>query len=120
MATAAQLRLNQGTDETIDLDPIWRNGQRYDLTTVTLTAYIKPASDTPDDDPSVKVITQTAGPNGVINVTDAANGVAEMIVDGSVIPEPGTLAWRLDAADQTGAVGRVTYGPVYVEADGSD
>src|ERR1700744_1519673 len=113
MATAAQLRLDQGDQAIIDFDPIWLRGVPYDLTTITLKAYIKPTAATPDDDPSVVVITQIPGPNGVITVSDAVSGVASLTINGTVLAEPGTLAWRLDATDQSGAVGRVAYGPIY-------
>jgi hypothetical protein len=120
MATAAQLRLDQGEQAIVDFEPIWLQGSPYDLTTVTLTAYIKPTATTPDDDPSVVVITQTAGADGVITIADAASGIASLTIAGTVLAEPGTLAWRLDATDESGAVGRIAYGPIYVEADGDD
>jgi hypothetical protein len=116
MATAVRLRLPQGVPAIIDLDPVWLGSAVYDLTSVTLTAYVKPSAATPDSDPSVAVITGTAGPNGVIVITDPANGLATLTIAGSVIPVPGTLFWHLDATDGTGATGTVAYGPLYVEA----
>lgn len=115
MATAVQLRLPQGKDAVIDLEPVWRGNAVYDLTDVTLTAWIKPSADVPDDDPGVAVITAVAGANGVITVTDAVNGLATLTISGSVISSPGTLFWHVDAADETGSSGTVAYGPVYVE-----
>ena len=118
MATAAQLRLPEGRDAAVDFDPIWLGRAPYDLTSVTLVAYVKPSEAVDDDDPSVAVITETAGPNGVITVTDAAGGLATLTIDGSVIPVPGTLFWHLDVTDGTGATGTIAYGPCYVEATG--
>ena len=118
MATAAQLRLPEASQATVDLDPIWLGRSVYNLTIVALTAYIKPSEAVDDDDPSVAVITETAGPNGVITVTDPAGGVATLTINGSVIPEPGTLFWHLDGTDGTGATGTIAYGPIYVEATG--
>lgn len=118
MATAAQLRLPEGKQAKVDFDPIWVGRSVYDLTSVTLTAYIKPSESVPDDDPSVAVITTTPGPNGAITVTDAAGGLATLTIDGSVIPVPGVKFWHLDATDGTGATGTIAYGPVYVEATG--
>ena len=40
MATAAQLRLPEGRDATIDFDPVWLGRAPYDLTSVTLVAYL--------------------------------------------------------------------------------
>jgi hypothetical protein len=116
MATAAQLRLPEGKQATVDFDPIWVGSSIYDLTSVLLTAYVKASEAVPDSDPSVAVITATPGPNGAITVTDAAGGLATLTIDGSVIPVPATLFWHLDATDGTGATGTVAYGPVYVEA----
>lgn len=118
MATAAQLRLPEGKQAKVDFDPVWAGRSVYDLTSVTLTAYIKPSDATPDDDPATAVITETPGPNGVITVTGATAGLATLTIHGSVIPVPGTLFWHLDATDGTGATGTVAYGPVYVEATG--
>jgi len=112
------LRLDQGCQAVIDFDPVRLGNSPWNLTSVTLTAYVKPSAATPDDDPSVAVITATPGPNGVITVTDAAAGLATLTIDGSVIPSPGTLFWHLDATDLTGATGTIAYGPVYVEATG--
>ncbi len=89
MATAAQLRLPEGQDATVDFDPIWLGRAPYDLTSVTLVAYVKPSEAVDDDDPSVAVITETAGPNGVITVTDAAGGLATLTIDGSRDPRAG-------------------------------
>lgn len=118
MATAAQLRLAEGKDAVVDFDPVWIGQSVYDLTSVTLTAYVKASAAVPDDDPSTHVITTTPGPNGVITVTDAPAGLATLTIDGSVIPVPGTLFWHLDARDGTGATGTIAYGPVYIEATG--
>jgi hypothetical protein len=118
MATAAQLRLSEGEDATVDFDPVWIGQSVYDLTSVTLVAHIKPSAAVDDSDPSVAVITETSGPNGVITVTDAAGGLATLTISGSVIPVPATLFWHLDATDGTGATGTIAYGPVYVEATG--
>jgi hypothetical protein len=118
MATAAQLRLAEGKQAVIDFDPVWVGRSVYDLTAVTLTAFVKPSAATGDDDPATAVITEAPGPNGVITVTDAPAGLATLTIDGSVIPAPGTLFWHLDATDDTGATGTVAYGPVYVEATG--
>jgi hypothetical protein len=118
MATAAQLRLPEGKQAVIDFDPIWVGSSVYDLTGATLTAYIEPTAATPDDDPSTFVITQTAGPNGVITVTDATGGKATLTISGTVIPVPGTMWWHLDATDGSGATGTIAYGPIYVEATG--
>ena len=118
MATAAQLRLAEGKQAIVDIDPVWIDNAVYDLTHITLTAYVKASAAVPDDDPSVAVITATPGPHGVIAVTDAAGGEATLTIDGSVIPVPGTMFWHLDATDGTGATGTIAYGPVYVEATG--
>jgi hypothetical protein len=118
MATAAQLRLAEGKQAKVDLDPVWIGNSVYNLASVTLVAYIKATAAVDDDDPSVAVITETPGPNGVIEVTDAAGGLATLTIDGSVIPVPGTLSWHIDATDGTGATGTIAYGPVYVEATG--
>jgi hypothetical protein len=115
MATAAQLRLDQGCQAIVDLDPVWLGNQPYDLTGVTLTAYVKASAAVPDDDPSAAVITQVAGPNGLITVTDAAAGQATLTIAATVIPQPGTFFWHLDATDESGATGTIAYGPVYVE-----
>jgi hypothetical protein len=118
MATAAQLRLPEGQDAKIDFDPVWVGNSVYDLTHVTLTAYIKASAAVPDDDPSTAVITATSGPNGVITIVDAAGGLATLTIDGSVIPVPGVKFWHLDARDGAGATGTIAYGPLYVEATG--
>jgi hypothetical protein len=118
MATAAQLRLAEGKQAIVDFEPIWVGSSVYDLTSVTLTAYIKASEAVPDSDPSVAVITQTAGPNGIITVTDATGGEATLTINGSVIPVPATLFWHLDATDGSGATGTIAYGPLYVEATG--
>ena len=118
MATAAMIRASEGKQTVIEFDPIWLGRAPYDLTSVTLVAYVKPSEAVDDADPSVAVITETAGPNGVITVTDAAGGLATLTIDGSVIPVPGTKFWHLDATDGTGATGTIAYGPVYVEATG--
>lgn len=118
MATAAQLRLPEGKDATVDFDPVWVGTSIYDLTSVTLTAYIKASAAVDDTDPSVVVITETAGPNGVITVTDGPGGLATLTISRSVIPEPATLFWHVDATDLTGATGTIAYGPVFVEATG--
>lgn len=118
MATAAQLRLPEGKQAKVDLDPVWIGRSVYDLTSVTLVAYIKPSPAVDDDDPTTAVITETPGPNGVIDVTDPAGGLATLTIDGSVIPEPGTLFWHVDATDGSGATGTIAYGPCYVEATG--
>jgi hypothetical protein len=118
MATAAQLRLAEGKQAVIDFDPIWVGQSVYDLTSIVLTAYVKASEAVPDSDPSVAVITQTAGPNGVITVTDATAGEATLTINGSVIPVPATMFWHLDATDGSGATGTIAYGPVYIEATG--
>jgi hypothetical protein len=118
MATAAQLRLPEGKQATVDFDPIWVGQSVYDLTAVALTAYIKTSEAVPDSDPSVAVITTTAGPNGVITVTDATGGEATLTINGSVIPAPGVKFWHLDATDGSGATGTIAYGPIYIEATG--
>ena len=53
------------------------------------------------------MITETAGPNGVITVTDAAGGLATLTIDGSVIPVPATKFWHFDATDLSGATGTI-------------
>lgn len=118
MATAAQLRLPEGKQAKVDFDPIWVGRSVYNLTSVTLTAYVKASESVPDDDPSVAVITETAGPNGIIEVTDGPGGLATLTIDGSVIPVPATLFWHLDVTDGSGATGTIAYGPIYVEATG--
>jgi hypothetical protein len=118
VATAAMIRAEQGNQVIIDLDPVWLGNRAYDLTGITLTAYVKASDLVPDDDPSVAVITATPGPNGVVAVTDAPNGLATLTINGSVIPDPGTLFWHIDATDGTGAVGTIAYGPLYVEETG--
>jgi hypothetical protein len=118
MATAAQLRLSEGKQAKVDFDPVWAGRSVCDLTSVTLTAYIKASEAVDDGDPSVAVITETAGPNGVITVTDGPGGLATLTIDGSVIPVPGTLFWHLDVTDGSGAAGTIAYGPVYVEPTG--
>ena len=118
MATAAMIRASEGNQTVVDFDPVWLGSSVYNLSGITLTAYVKPSEAVDDDDPSVAVITTTPGPNGVITVTDAAGGLATLTIDGSVIPVPGTAFWHLDATDGTGATGTIAYGPVYVEATG--
>lgn len=112
------MRLDQGCQAVIDFEPVWLGNSPYNLTGVTLTAYVKTSASVPDDDPSVAVITTTPGPNGVVTVTDAAHGLATLTIDGSVIPSPGTMFWHLDARDGAGSAGTIAYGPVYVEATG--
>lgn len=56
--------------------PIWLGLAPYDLTSVTLVAYVKPSEAVDDSDPSVAVITETAGPNGVITVKPPADRTA--------------------------------------------
>ena len=121
MATAAHTQARPGLRRhQVDFDPVWVGTSPYDLTSVTLTVYIKPSAATPDDDPSVTVITATPSAAGVITVTDAANGLATLTIAATVIPDPATLFWHLDAVDEGGAVGTIAYGPIYVEATGSD
>jgi hypothetical protein len=118
MATAAQLRLAEGKQAVVDFEPVWVGSSVYNLTSVTLVAYIKPTAATPDSDPSTAVITQTASANGVITVTNATGGEATLTINGSVIPVPATMFWHLDATDGSGATGTIAYGPVYIEATG--
>lgn len=118
MATAAQIRAEQGNQVTVDFDPVWLGSQPYNLAGVTLTAYVKPSDAVPDDDPAAVVITSTPGPGGVITVTNPEAGLATLIISGSVLAEPGTLTWRLDATSPDGSSGTVAYGPVYVEQTG--
>jgi hypothetical protein len=118
MATAAQVRAEEGEPVTIELDPVWLGNRAYDLTGATLTAYVKPDKTTPDTDPSVTVITQAPTAAGLITVTDAVHGLATLVINGSVIPDAGTFYWRIDVTDQAGSVGTIAAGPLYVEPTG--
>ena len=118
MATAAQLRLPEGRDATVEFDPIWLGRAPYDLTSrhprrlrqaIRGGRRRRPVSSRDHRDSRAERRHQ---------VTDGPGGLATLTIDGSVIPVPGTLFWHLDATDGTGATGTIAYGPVYVEATG--
>ena len=85
---------------------------------MTLVAYVKPDEAVDDADPSVAVITETAGPNGVITVTDAAGGLATLTIDGSVIRAPGTLSGTSMPPTPREPPEPLPTGPIYVEPTG--
>jgi hypothetical protein len=111
MATHQELLVYEWNDEEIALtitDPDL--GAAYDLTGAELEFFIKPTADVADNDPSVEVLSTGTGE---ITVTDAAGGIALVMINRGYLSVPGDLVWRLDVV-RAGTRRTAVYGPLRV------
>jgi len=107
MAQLLKLRLVERNDVTVTLTAS-RDGQPVNLDGgVVLEMYLKTTEY--QDDADAVVLTDAGGQ---ITVTNAAAGIAEAVIDGSLIT-PALTFWRYDLLDG-GARHTVLYGPLEV------
>jgi hypothetical protein len=101
-----KLRLVEGNDDVVALTAT-RDGQPINLTGVALEVYLKTTEYEADAD---ALLLSSGG--GQITVTDAAAGLSEAVVDGTLIV-PELTWWRYDVIE-SGARHTVSGGPLEV------
>ena len=110
MPTRIDLTLYEGNDEEVAVTVTTDDGAPYDLSSVTLEMVIKPSAGTPD---TAEGVYRLSTVTGEIVVDNAAAGAATVTIDRSILSEPGTRAWRLDAV-APGTRRTIMYGPLHI------